>query len=44
MLKDTWPLNLTDLRGEFSDLDINGDGKISKEEFVTVMTNYFDEG
>ena len=44
VLKDTWPLNINDLRGEFADLDVNGDGKISKEEFVSVMTKYFQEG
>lgn len=43
-LKDTWSFDLDDLRGEFTDLDINGDGKITKDEFVGVLVKYFQQG
>ena len=42
ILQETWPLDINDLRGEFTDLDINGDGKICKEEFVSVLSKYFE--
>ena len=41
ILKDTWPFDLNDLRGEFADLDVDGDGKITKEEFVGVLLKFF---
>ena len=44
ILKDTWPFDLNDLRGEFADLDVDGDGKITKEEFVGVLLKFFQEG
>ena len=31
ILGDSWPLDLNDLRGEFSDLDTNGDGKKNRK-------------
>ena len=44
VLKDTWPLDISTLRGEFTDLDLNGDGKIVKNEFVDVLLKYFQQG
>jgi len=44
VLKDTWPLDINTLRGEFTDLDLNGDGKIVKNEFVDVLLRYFQQG
>ena len=44
VLKDTWPLDINTLRGEFTDLDLNGDGKIVKKEFVDVLLRYFQQG
>ena len=44
VLKDTWPLDINTLRGEFTDLDVNGDGKIVKDEFVDVLVKYFHQG
>merc|ERR1712001_375352 len=44
ILKDTWSFDLNDLRGEFTDLDINGDGKITEQEFVSVLVKYIQQG
>lgn len=44
VLRDTWSFDLSDLRGEFTDLDINGDGKITEQEFVGVLVKYFQQG
>lgn len=44
ILKDNWPLDINTLRGEFTDLDLNGDGKIAKDEFVGVLVKYFQQG
>ena len=44
ILKDSWPLDINALRGEFADLDVNGDGKIAKDEFVGVLVKYFQQG
>ena len=41
-LKATWPFDVTQIRNEFSNLDIDGSGAISREEFIQVMTNSFD--
>ena len=44
ILKDDWPLDINTIRGEFTDLDLNGDGKIAKDEFVGVLVKYFQQG
>lgn len=40
LLNEDWELDLTSLRNEFTDLDVNGDGQISEGEFLEVMCQY----
>ena len=44
VLQEKWPLDINDLRGEFSDLDVDGDGKICKKEFIDVLSKCFASG
>ena len=41
-LKAKWPFDVTQIRNEFSNMDMDGSGAISRDEFVQVMINSFD--
>ena len=41
-LKAKWPFDVTQIRNEFSNMDMDGSGAISRDEFIQVMINSFD--
>ena len=41
-LNANWPFDLSSIRKEFSDMDSDGSGSISKKEFVQVFNNLCD--
>jgi len=41
-LEASWPFDVSEIRQEFSDIDTDGSGTISKSEFVDVFSNVYD--
>ena len=37
-----WPFDVSEIRQEFSEIDTDGSGTISKKEFVDVFSNVYD--
>ena len=44
ILQDRWPIyNIGQVREAFAEMDSNGNGKITRQEFITEVANSFDK-
>ena len=44
ILQDRWPIySISQVREAFAEMDPNGNGKITRQEFITEVANSFDK-